>query len=245
MATASHPDPKAGVFETLLVAGGRPVELDAHMARLAASLAALFGEGAPPGTWELVRERADRIGLGRLRLTVAPGGDGKLMAETVAAEVDPALVFPTQERAVGLRSLVVEGGLGAHKWADRALLEGAEDEAPDGALPLLVDSDGTVFEASRANVFAVRDGALFTPPADGRILPGIVRARAIEVADGLGIDVREDGLTLADLRRADEVFLTGSVRGVEPVRSLDGDDLSHAGSLSARIAAELRLRRLG
>jgi branched-subunit amino acid aminotransferase/4-amino-4-deoxychorismate lyase len=244
MALAPHVDPKAGVFETMLVAGGHPVELDAHLARLAASLETLFGEEIPSGTGESVRERADGIELGRLRLTVAPGSDGKLMAEAVAAEVDPALIFPARERAVGLRSLVVEGGLGAHKWADRALLEREEVKEP-GAVPLLLDRDETVLEASRGHVFVARDGGLATPPTDDRILPGIARGRAIEVAGEEGIDVREVELRLDDLLQADEVFLTGSVRGVEPVRSMDEAELSPAGELSERIAARLRRRWLG
>ncbi len=69
--------------------------------------------------------------------------------------------------------------------------------------------------------------------------------RAIEVAREQGADVREGELTLDDLRRADEVFLTGSVRGVEPVRSLDGVELEPRGDAATRLAAELRRRWLG
>jgi para-aminobenzoate synthetase/4-amino-4-deoxychorismate lyase len=242
---ADRPDPGKGIFETMLVADGRPVELDAHMGRLAASLDALFSAGPPEGARDLVCGQAGGIGLGRLRLTVAPDDAGALVAGVVAAEVEPRLVFPSPEQAVELRSLVVEGGLGAHKWADRALLEEAEAAGPDGSVPLLLDGDGTVLEASRASVFAAREGVLRTPPTDGRILPGIARRRAIEVAGSEGIEVREVELKLDDLLRADEVFLTGSVRGVEPVGSIDGVALSPAGQLSERIASGLRRRWLG
>lgn len=232
----------------MLVVAGRPVELSAHMARLAASLEALFGGETPAGAGDLVRERARGVELGRLRLTVAPDGAGGLAAEARAAAVEPGLVFPPPERTVALRSLVVEGGLGAHKWADRALLERAE--AAEGAVPLLRDGDGAVLEASRSNVFLVRGGALATPPADRRILPGIARMRAMQVARGQGLEVRETEVSLDDLRRADEVFLTGSVRGIEPVRSLDGAELDGAaleprGDVTARLAMELRRRWLG
>ena len=77
---------------------------------------------------------------------------------------------------------MLAGGLGEHKWVDRSLLDEAQAALPAGALPLIVDADGAVLEASRANLFAVRDGALFTPPLDGRILPGVTRARVIEIA---------------------------------------------------------------
>jgi para-aminobenzoate synthetase / 4-amino-4-deoxychorismate lyase len=238
-----RPDPGKGVFETMLVADGQPVELDAHLARLAASLKALFGEGLPEGARELTRERTHGIGLGRLRLTVAPDGAGGLATDVATADVDPVLVFPSWERAVGLHSLVVEGGLGAHKWADRELLD--EAGGPAGSIPLLFDGEGVVLEASRANVFAVRDRVLRTPPADSRILPGIARERAIQVAGAEGVDVHETELRLDDLLQANEVFLTGSVRGVEPVRSIDGVALPPARELSARIATGLRRRWLG
>ncbi len=233
-----------GVFETMLVVGGRPVELDLHMARLAASLETLFGGEMPTGALDLVRERARVTGLGRLRLTVAADGTGGLAAAVTAA-VGPGLASPHGKRAVALRSHIVEGGLGAHKWADRRLLEAVEAAAPASSIPLLTDGNGTVLEASRANVFLALDGALLTPPLDGRILPGIARRRAIEVAAEAGIEVREEAVALDRLAQADEIFLTGSVRGVEPAASVDGTALAQGGPLSRQIAAGLRQRWLG
>jgi para-aminobenzoate synthetase/4-amino-4-deoxychorismate lyase len=109
----------------------------------------------------------------------------------------------------------VAGGLGDHKWSDRRLLDALVDAA-EGE-PLLCDLDGLVLEAARANVFAVEPGpSLVTPRADGRILPGVSRARVIELAHELGLEVREEALPLVALARADELFVTGSVGGVEP-----------------------------
>jgi branched-subunit amino acid aminotransferase/4-amino-4-deoxychorismate lyase len=122
-------------------------------------------------------------------------------------------------------------------------LERAAAAAASGELPLLVDADGTALEASRGSVFAAGEGWLATPPTDGRILPSIARRQAIEVAKADGIEAREERLTVDDLRRG-EVFLAGSVRGVEPVRSLDGVELVAAGEVSARIAAGLKRRWL-
>ena len=96
-----------------------------------------------------------------------------------------------------------------------------------------MDEDGAVLEASRANLFAVRDGALLTPPLDGRILPGITRGRVIEAAESSGVAVREESLSREDLLAADEVLLTGSVRGIEPVAALDGTPLAGAGEKTA------------
>ena len=60
-----------------------------------------------------------------------------------------------------------------------------------------------MLEAAKGNLFAVRDGGLaYATAPDGRILPGIVRRRAIEVAREEGIEVREEGLALDDLAAA-------------------------------------------
>ncbi len=102
-----------------------------------------------------------------------------------------------------------------------------------------------MLEASRANVFAVRDGALLTPPLDGRILPGVTRMRLLELAAENGIEARESALTRDDLFAADEVFLTGSVRGIERVRALDGVPLPANGDIAAHLDAKLRRAWVG
>jgi para-aminobenzoate synthetase/4-amino-4-deoxychorismate lyase len=234
-----------GVFETLLVVDGSAIELESHLSRLAGSAHELFGTGLPPGTRGLARERAAPLPLGRLRLTVAPREDGTLGAAAVAAAVDADELFPAWERAIALRPFVIAGGLGVHKWADRERLAWAEAGAAEGCLPLVLDAGTEVLEASRANVFAVEDGVLLTPPADGRILPGVTRSRVIETAVSLGLEVREERLELERMIAAGEVFLTGSVRGVEPVRGVDEAELDPPGETVGALAAELRRRWMG
>jgi para-aminobenzoate synthetase/4-amino-4-deoxychorismate lyase len=237
---AAAPDLSQGVFETLLIAGGEPVELDAHLTRLGVSLAALFGAQPPPGLGEVARRRAGEFDLGRLRIDVVVGADGP-RATLKAEGVDAADFFPEWERGAALRTAVLPGGLGAHKWADRRPLAGA----PEGTMRLLLDRGGEVLEASRANVFAVFGAELATPRADGRILPGIAREGALAAAREAGIEPIERSLLRDELLAADEVFLTGSVRGVEPARSLDGAALAPAGALSRAVGAGLRRRWLG
>jgi para-aminobenzoate synthetase/4-amino-4-deoxychorismate lyase len=230
-----RPDPAQGVFETTLVVGGRAVAVEAHLRRLAASLSALYGMELPAGAERLIAEGAEGTVLGRLRLTVAPGGDPTV----VVAPVEQDTVFPSWERAVELGPVVVPGGIGAHKWADRRLLAAAEaDVGP--AVPLVVDADGAVLEGSRGSLFLVSGDALVTPPADGRLLPGITRAQAIDAAGALGIELREEAVGVEALAAADEVFLTGAVRGVEPVRACTGVAEWDSGRVTAQLAAELR-----
>lgn len=246
MSAPPHADPGWGVFETMLVIAGRAVELDAHLARLRASVAALYGEALPGEARALASEGAATIEHGKLRLTFVPAAGGtRARPELRAAgeEVEPAAVFPGPDRGIGLRPVTVAGGLGEHKWADRRLLEHAAAASSADELPLLLDADGSVLEASRGSIFAVLGEALVTPPTDGRILPSIARRQAVEEAAAAGIEIREGGLTLADLDSA-EVFLTGSVRGVEPVVAIDGAAMLAPGEISARIAAGLRSRWL-
>lgn len=236
MSALPHADPGRGVFETMLVLASRVVELDAHIGRLTTSVESLYGSALPGNARALVVDRAGRIEHGKLRLTVAPDR-GTLRLDATASEIDPDSIFPSAERGASLRSYSVAGGLGEHKWADRDLLDRITAVSP-GELPLLLDADGTVLEASRASVFVIREGGLVTPPTDGRILPSIARQQAIEVAKEEGIETSEERLTLADLLSR-EVFLTGSVRGIEPVRFLDGSALAPPGEISERLAAGL------
>jgi para-aminobenzoate synthetase/4-amino-4-deoxychorismate lyase len=209
-----------GVFTTLRVEGGRPVELDAHLRRLGASCLVCFGAELPPAVGDEVREHAARLpGPHRLRITAVPVPDGALDVRVTATALPPDPVPPW--RLVPVR---LPGGLGGHKWADRRVL--AHEPEPGlwsrSCDPLLVDADGTVLETGRANVFAVLGGTVLTPPADGRILPGVVRARALEALRRTGTDVHERPLRLEELAAATEVFVTNSVVGAHPVGAVDG-----------------------
>jgi para-aminobenzoate synthetase/4-amino-4-deoxychorismate lyase len=230
------------VFETILVFEDRPIELEAHLRRLEASVRALYGEGTPAAAREQVLEGCRGGWLGRLRLTVEPDRAGELHSSIVVAPLDPNNVFPTGPFATALRSFFVDRGYGAHKWADREMLARAEASAGPGAAPLLVREDGEVLEGSRANVFAVLDRTVVTPPLDGEILPGVARAGTIEVAAELGFELRERRLELEELRAAEEVFMTNALRGVEPVRELDGEEIASDGPITTALAAGLRLR---
>jgi para-aminobenzoate synthetase/4-amino-4-deoxychorismate lyase len=228
------------VFETLLVVEGEPIELHPHLQRLAGSIEALFDTSLPERLESQVVAAARALRLGRMRITAIPGA-GEPRTVLATEDVTPADFFPGWERGARLRSRLYPGGLGRHKWADRRPLEGSTA----ATVPLLVDQGEEVLEAGRANIFAVVDQALVTPADDGRILPGIARAGAIAAAREAGLEVTERRLGRDQLLGAEAVFLTGSVRGVEPVRWLDGVQLPASSELSRRVAAGLRRRWLG
>ena len=122
-----------------------------------------------------------------------------------------------------------------YHWNDMTmgLLE-ALDAGADTVL--LTDGQGHVVEGPGFNVFAVRAGRLVTP-RDG-VLEGITRRTVIEIAQSQGIPVETRALAAAELRTADEAFLSSSGGGVLPVTRIDGRPVGsgRAGALTHRLA---------
>jgi para-aminobenzoate synthetase / 4-amino-4-deoxychorismate lyase len=228
----------AGVFSSLLVTGGVTRGLADHLARLESSVRDLYGKELPaslPG--DLARCLAAEPS-GRLRITVRPVG-GPLQA---TVEVVPQ---PPGPMAVTLRPVTVPGGIGGYKYRDRRLLDALAAQArtgPDQHL-LITDETGELLETNRSNVFAVMDGVLLTPPADGRLLPGTTRAAVLRAAHRHGIRIGQKPLTLDELTQASEVFVTNAVAGVVAVTAVE---TVHAawppGPVTAALAAALAAR---
>jgi para-aminobenzoate synthetase/4-amino-4-deoxychorismate lyase len=225
-----RPRPVSGVFTSLAVDSGETRGLDAHLARLAASVRDLYGKDLPESLAADLAECLRGGPAGRLRITVRPVG-GPLQAKVEVVPSSAPAPGPSGA-GVTLAVAVVPGGFGAHKYSDRRLLsdlaeragrpaERAGDPAQqaDGAdrQVLLADETGEVLETDRANVFAVCDGVLLTPPSDGRILPGTTRAAVLRAAAERGMPTQSKPLTLGELAQASEVFVTNAVIGVRPV----------------------------
>jgi branched-chain amino acid aminotransferase len=94
---------------------------------------------------------------------------------------------------------------------------------------LMLTPTGHVSEASAANIFAVRDGELTTPPISDNILAGVTRDTVITLARDLGLTVSEQSLTRSELYVADEAFLTGTAAEIVPVASVDDRPTAAAG----------------
>jgi para-aminobenzoate synthetase/4-amino-4-deoxychorismate lyase len=203
LAHGTRPDPAGGVFETILVRGGQPLALEAHLERLVASARVLYGSVLDISALaSAALAECARAGGERSRLRVLLDQDG-----SVGFDVSPAAGVGSDRPApIVLTPFLLPGGLGAHKWRDRSLLERLAALEP-GTVPLLVDTDGAVLEASFANVWIEEEGALLTPPADGRLLPGVTRVALLAADPG----AREDAIDLVRMERADAIFLTSSV----------------------------------
>jgi para-aminobenzoate synthetase/4-amino-4-deoxychorismate lyase len=212
-------DRSLGVFETVLVRDGAVQALGAHLARLRGSTESLYGL-APAGDLRAqIRERAAALGAGehRLRVDVRPV-DSTL---DVTFRTGP---LPPRPALFRLRPLTLAGGYGAQKLADRGPLAGSSS-ASGGPVALLVDDgpNAMALEAGWANVWLVVEDQLITPPLDGRILPGVTRARVIGLADSLGLSVDERPISLVQAR-AGQLMLTSSLQLAAPAAFEDGPE---------------------
>ena len=85
---------------------------------------------------------------------------------------------------------------------------------------ILLNERGEVAECTSANIFAVLDGQAYTPPLSAGPLPGVTREVMLTELDTNGTALLERALTLEDLHRAEEVFITSSTRELLPVERI-------------------------
>jgi D-alanine transaminase len=97
-----------------------------------------------------------------------------------------------------------------------------QQAADAGAQEAIIVRDGDVMEGSSTSIFVVRNGVVATPPNSRRILPGTTRDAALELATG-AMQVQIRRISVEELRRADEVWLSAATRDVLPVTKIDGN----------------------
>jgi para-aminobenzoate synthetase/4-amino-4-deoxychorismate lyase len=190
----ARPDPARGIFETMLVSDGTVPLLDAQLERLRASADELYGTTLEPTLARELRSAAPP-GTARLRVTLRPGLSPQI-------EHGPRPPDPVYTR---IAPFELPGGLGPHKWADRDLLDAITAAAGERTLPLLLDLDHSLLEATSMNVLIEEHGRLISPPADGRFRAGFGRTR---------LQYDEEPVDLDRLLAADAVVLTSALRVV-------------------------------
>jgi len=99
-----------------------------------------------------------------------------------------------------------------------AKMEARADQYVEG---IMLDSFGFVSEGSGENLFAVRDGVLYTSPLAAGILQGVTRDTVMTIARDLGYQVREQTIPREFLYVADELFFSGTAAELTPIRSVD------------------------
>jgi branched-chain amino acid aminotransferase len=121
-------------------------------------------------------------------------------------------------------SAAVPAEIKTHNYLN-GILARLELRGSDADEVILRDVEGYVTEGATSNLFFVADGTLRTPTTRLDILPGVTRGVVLDLARSEGIPVEAGEYTLADLRRADEAFVTNTTWEVRPVTRVDDASL--------------------
>ncbi len=229
------------VYETIRTYNGRPFRLQQHLDRLRRSAEALGipHRDAPVDAGdEVIRtlrefgdgESAVRVvlsrGVGPIGYDPAPAGP-----PTVVIYVRPCPVIPAAWVREGVDIAVVDVQRNDRLALDPAIkssnllnnLTAWMEARRLGAFePILLNAAGHLSEGASSNLFLVGDGRLMTPDPESGIIRGITRALVLDLARADGMSVEERSLTADALRRADEAFITSTLKGILPVRRCDG-----------------------
>ncbi len=228
-----------GLFETLAIEDGRLCDWEPHMRRLSRGCSVLRMPAPDPAQ---LLEEARALAQGQERAvlkilyTRGVGGRGYTPPDmqqpmrVLVRSAMPAHYASLSERGVRLR-------ICAHRLGEQTALAGikhcnrldqvlARAEWHDAQIHegLLCNAREEVIEATAANLFAVRDGVLYTPDLSACGVAGIMRARILETAGRLGIVSKVRAIPLVELQTMNELFLSNSLIRIWPVRAIDEHD---------------------
>ncbi len=245
-----------GVYEVIPAYAGRLFRLPEHLDRLQRSLRGVrIADPYDRARWTAVLDevvarngRGDQSVYLQITRGVAPTRTHAFppeMVPTVFAMSSPLHTLNRQRRERGAHVITHEDirwrlcGLKTTAMLANVLLVQMARDA--NAEETLLIRDGHVIEGASSNVFAVREGAVVTPPADARLLPGITRDLVLELAADAGFRCREEALPVAALAAVDELWITSGSRRVMPVVAVDGRAVGSgvAGPVWRRVAERL------
>lgn len=237
----------SGLFETLALRAGRVIDLEPHLARMAGSAAAL-GLDPPP------LERMGAVALSAAATPLAAGCGWLKIVWTagrrfvaLCGEMDPELEGrPVTAVVLRWRRNPADPLVGHKTLSYAANLVGLREARSRGAEEgLWLNVRGRLAEGCTSNVFVVNGRRLSTPGPREGILPGVTRARVIEAARRLGLQVEEGRVPVKRLLRSGEAFLTSSLRGIRPLLRVDRHELGRAapGPVAGRVRGELQRMR--
>ena len=230
-----------GLFETLLLQGGRPLYLDFHLQRLQRGLQVLaFPDCLAVAEKQLLeasatlRERNWYWAV--LRLTISRGAGPRGYAPPAAAQPRIIITATELDRDCRRMSKAVTLCLATMRCATQPFLAGikhlnrleqvlaaAECGPAEADEAIMLDQSGHLVSVTAGNLFLVRGKHLLTPALVTSGIAGTRRRLVMEKwAPAVGLSVQESKLTLRDLEAADEVFCSNSVHGVRPVARFGG-----------------------
>ena len=220
-----------GVFTTLRLYGGRPLDLHPHYRRLQEHGRRL-GLDKVLNTAELTEVISELSSVNnlhhkdmRLRITWTQNKFTEFLALVPGPLPDglhdwqndgiKVITLGHQYQRTHLPQLKTLNYLPSILALQRAEKQGCPEA-------IILDPESMVLEGSVSNIFILRQGTLTTPEADGRILAGRTRDHVLALAGQLGLPAREKALGKKELHEADEIFMTNSVREIVPVIAFDG-----------------------
>lgn len=226
-----------GVYEVIAARRGQARRLDSHLSRLTRSLRELrIRDPHDAAQWRQIIEsliRANGSGDLYVYLQISRGAEfGRNhaplpdVAPTVFAFCSPLPVTGAETLTHGVACITAEDT----RWArcdikSVALLANVllrEQAVEAGANETILLRDGWLTDASSSTVYVVVNNQIRVPPNSRRLLPGTTRSLLEELADANGIEHLSVAVSEAELRAADEIWLTAATRGVLAVTKLDG-----------------------
>ena len=226
-----------GVFRTMLVQGGCVLHWPRHYSKLQHDCGALKFEC--PSVQVLTAELNQLIQTqpdGIVKITITRGTATRGYAPAANPDVsrivsiNPTPSYPDSYATSGIAVHLCQLRLGHQpllagiKHLNRLenVLASAEwNNADNIAEGILLDEEDYLIEATRSNLFLVKDGVLFTPELLKCGVAGVQRDRVMDWARKTGVMCNVGSLRLWDLHEADEVFLVNSVIGLWPVREMN------------------------
>lgn len=228
-----------GLFETVLIRGGRPVFLSDHLERMCGGMEILGLEFEENEWWEIIRSSLEETlhigkvdGFARARIQVIRQGGGAylptennpgFMINITRLESDPWQNQNPLHLGIFHHIPITASPLTRIKTTNSLpyILGARHAESRSWDDALMRSSDGYLIESTRANIFVVHAASIFTPPVYGGCLPGIMRKQVLRALKRKGQIVEEKHLTVLDLNAANEVFLCNSIRGIMPVATIE------------------------
>jgi branched-chain amino acid aminotransferase len=230
-----------GVFEGIRVYNGRVFELDAHIRRLYESAKGIRltirinHDELADAVEQTVK--ANGITDGYVRLVVTRGvgtlGLNPFVCKNSCIYIiaDTIQLYPEELYEKGMKiissttvrnhPLAIPPQAKTLNYLNNIL---AKTEALDNDVPeaIMYNHEGYVAEATGDNVLIVKNGVIYTPPAEAGALPGITQSIVIKLAKEENLQVVEKNLTKFDLYVCDEFFLTGTAAEVIGIVEVDG-----------------------
>ena len=229
-----------GVFEGIRLYSGCVFKLDEHLERLEFSAKAILldlpmsREELAEAVCECCRQNELQDGYVRLVVTRGPGHLGLSPDGCGPAGViiiaDNIQLYPEELYETGLKIITVPTrriNAAALPPAVKSLnylnniLAKIEAKKVGFQEALMLNDKGEVAECTGDNVFVYSKSVLYTPPLDSGSLRGITRGTVMDIAEELGVELREQALTRYDLWTAEECFLTGTAAEVIPCVEVD------------------------